>query len=52
MIRPRIGDFIYSDLELDIMMEDIGLFKQENVAGVVFGILSTDGTIDIAKNRM
>ena len=52
MIRPRSGDFIYTELELDIMMEDIVSFKKENVAGVVFGVLSADGTVDIAKNRM
>ncbi|KAF8514749.1 copper homeostasis CutC domain-containing protein [Gautieria morchelliformis] len=52
MIRPRTGDFVYSDLELDIMLEDIRSFKQENVTGVVFGVLSTDGRVDIMKTRM
>lgn len=52
MIRPRTGDFVYSDLELDIMLEDIRSFKQEKVLGVVFGVLSADGTVDISKNRM
>jgi copper homeostasis protein len=52
MIRPRTGDFVYSDLELDNMLEDIRSFKQEKVLGVVFGILSPDGTVDISKNRM
>ena len=52
MIRPRMGDFIYTNLELEIMLEDIRSFKQESIAGVVFGVLSADGTVDIAKNRM
>lgn len=52
MIRPRTGDFVYTDLELDIMLEDIRSFKQEKVLGVVFGVLSADGTVDISKNRM
>ncbi|KAF8585130.1 hypothetical protein K439DRAFT_1632946 [Ramaria rubella] len=46
MIRPRTGDFVYSDLELETMVEDIKLFKQEKVAGVVLGVLRADGTVD------
>lgn len=52
MIRPRTGDFVYTDLELEIMLEDIRSVKQENVVGVVFGVLSTDGTVDVAKTRL
>lgn len=50
MIRPRGADFLYSDLEFQIMKEDIGLAKRTGADGVVFGILNTDGTID--KPRM
>ena len=52
MIRPRVGDFVYSDEELDVMLEDIGLFKSVRIAGVVFGVLNPDGTVDVSRNRM
>jgi copper homeostasis protein len=50
IIRPRGGDFLYSDDEYEIMKRDVEICKQLNVDGVVFGILKTDGTID--KRRL
>lgn len=50
MIRPRGGDFLYSDAEFEAMKTDIGLCKQLGCDGVVFGILLPDGRID--KQRM
>jgi copper homeostasis protein len=50
MIRPRGGDFLYSDGEFEIMQEDIRMAKNLGADGVVFGILHRDGTID--KKRM
>jgi copper homeostasis protein len=52
MVRPRVGDFVYSDEELDVMLEDIGLFKGVGIAGVVFGVLNPDGTVDVPHTRM
>lgn len=46
IIRPRGGDFNYSQLEIDTMVEDIKLCKRLRVDGVVFGCLNADGTID------
>ncbi|WP_423148080.1 copper homeostasis protein CutC [Rubrolithibacter danxiaensis] len=46
IIRPRGGDFLYSDLEFEIMKQDIELCKQAGADGVVFGILNADGTVD------
>lgn len=46
MIRPRGGDFHYSDDEFNIMKRDIEVCKQLEVNGVVFGILKKDGSID------
>jgi copper homeostasis protein len=46
MIRPRGGDFCYSDLEFEQMKRDIEFIKQFNIAGLVFGILHENGTVD------
>lgn len=46
MIRPRGGDFLYTDLEYEIMMRDIQVGKELGVYGVVFGLLTPDGRID------
>lgn len=49
IIRPRGGDFLYSDLEFEIMKRDIEKCKEIGVDGVVIGILTEEGEID--KNR-
>jgi len=49
MIRPRGGDFCYSNYEFEIMKRDVELVKQYGISGVVFGILNEDGTIDKAR---
>jgi copper homeostasis protein len=46
MIRPRGGDFVYTDLEFAIMRRDIGVARDRGAAGLVFGLLEPDGTID------
>ena len=46
LIRPRGGDFLYSDPEVAIMREDIVHMKSLGVAGVVLGLLKADGSID------
>lgn len=46
MIRPRGGDFCYSDLEFETMLENTKIFKEEGANAIVFGILNPDGTID------
>lgn len=51
MIRPRGGDFLYSRVELDIMLHDIAVARDTGVHGVVFGMLDTNGTIDKAAMR-
>lgn len=52
MIRPRGGDFIYSDDEFNIMKEDIALCKQMGFEGVVFGLLKDNGSIDIERTSI
>ena len=46
MIRPRRGNFVYSDDEVAQMAEEIAFCKRSGVAGVVFGLLTPDGAID------
>lgn len=46
MIRPRGGDFGYTDLEIAIMLEDIRLTAQAGSQGVVFGALTADKKLD------
>jgi len=46
MIRPRGGDFLYSDIEVEMMLRDIAAAKAARAGGVVFGCLSADGRID------
>ena len=46
MIRPRGGDFVYNELEIAIMLEDIRLTAQAGSRGVVFGALTADKKLD------
>ncbi len=46
MIRPRGGDFLYSNYEFHAMKRDISLCQKISVDGLVFGILNPDGTMD------
>lgn len=47
MIRPRAGDFVYSEQEIQQMKTDIEFCKSVGVEGVVFGVCTTDGTLDL-----
>ena len=49
MIRPRGGDFVYNDLEIAIMLEDIRLSAQAGSQGVVFGALTAEKKLDKAN---
>ncbi len=51
IIRPRGGDFLYSDVEHKTMLHDIKIAKKLGVDGVVIGCLKADGTIDMERNR-
>jgi len=46
IIRPRGGDFLYSEMEFELMKEDIKICKLLNCEGIVIGILKADGTVD------
>ncbi|MGZ3835964.1 MAG: copper homeostasis protein CutC [Mucilaginibacter sp.] len=46
LIRPREGDFLYSDLEFEVMKADVNYCIEAGCDGVVIGILNVDGSID------
>ena len=46
MIRPRGGDFLYSEIEVEMMLRDIAAAKAARAGGVVFGCLTPDGKVD------
>jgi copper homeostasis protein len=46
IIRPRGADFLYSEIEFEIMKSDIAFCKASGVDGVVFGILDKNGDVD------
>lgn len=46
MIRPRVGDFVYSTHEFETMLEDVSAFRALGVRGVVIGMLCSDGSVD------
>lgn len=50
LIRPRAGDFLYSDGEYAAMKEDILFCKEHGARGIVVGMLLADGSVD--KYRM
>lgn len=51
MVRPRGGNFVYSEAELLRMEREIAFFKQLGVAGVVFGLLTGQGVVDLENTR-
>lgn len=51
LIRPRFGDFLYTDAEYDIMCREIEHFARNGANAVVIGALKADGTLDSEKMR-
>jgi len=51
MIRPRTGDFVYSGAEFAQMQRDIAAASEVGVDGVVLGILTGDGRVDVERTR-
>jgi len=51
IIRPRGGDFLYSDTEFKVMTSDVVAAKGLGADGVVIGILNADGTVDRERTR-
>jgi copper homeostasis protein len=51
LIRPRAGDFLYSDLECETMLRDIEACATAGCDGVVLGVLDADGSVDMPRCR-
>lgn len=51
LIRPRSGDFTYSDLEFDIMKRDIAMCVDLGFEGIVSGVLHKDYTLDVERTH-
>lgn len=51
IVRPRGGDFLYSDIEYDIIKEDIRAIKNLNANGIVVGFLKEDGEVDLERTQ-
>jgi len=51
LIRPREGDFVYSDEEFDQLVRDTELVGRLGIAGIVTGALTPDGRVDVERTR-
>jgi copper homeostasis protein len=52
MIRPRAGNFIYSEEEIDQMKSEIDLAKKAGAFGIVFGLLTSENKIDEKNTKL
>ena len=51
LIRPRYGDFCYSDYEFRVIAREMRKFRELGAEGVVIGILKPDGTLDMKRMK-
>ena len=51
LIRPKVGDFTYSNEEFELMKSDIVKFKEMGCKGIVSGVLNEDNSIDIKRTK-
>ena len=51
LLRPRFGDFLYSDYEMDILEEEVAEFRKAGADGVVIGCLTPEGDLDLDKMK-
>ena len=52
IIRPRGGDFLYSDDEFEVIKKDVQLVKELGFKGFVVGLLNRDGSIDVKRTSI
>ena len=51
MIRPRAGNFVYSDEEIRLMADQIHKAKEAGAAGIVFGLLTPENRVDVENTK-
>ena len=51
MVRPRAGDFVYSDDELADALHDVAAARMRGAHGIVLGVLHEDGRVDVDRTR-
>jgi copper homeostasis protein len=51
LVRPRAGNFVYSSVETDVMLNDIAAIKQSGASGVVLGALDENGDLELGIMR-
>ncbi len=51
LIRPRFGDFLYTDAEFESIAKDVELFQTLGADGVVVGCLKEDGSLDVSRMK-
>lgn len=49
LLRPRFGDFLYSEYEYEILKEEVRLFRKLGADGIVIGALHADGGLDVER---
>lgn len=52
MIRPRGGDFLYTDNEFEMMMKEVEFCKRSGCDGIVTGALTQGGLVDKEKCKI
>ncbi len=52
MVRPRSGGFCYTDAEFQTMLYDVDALLEAGVDGIVFGILTPDGQVDLERCKI
>lgn len=51
LLRPRSGDFLYSDYEFEVLRQDAADFREAGADGIVIGCLNADGSLDMDRLR-